>query len=420
MDSRPARRGSVRRRSSAAALMLAFATSVLAVGEPAVGLTATRAGGGSTRPVIAIVERGMNVLHEDFVVPGGGDVRLPRGAPKAIPVTLPKAGTFEERLKAAEQGVLGAMEPGALYYVRGTRVFVYSPRPGGNVFADRSHGTGVASAAVGLKHGTNPEGLLVIVVDSGPSGWEWLAEQRWIDAVSTSYITILNGGSMCPEVPFIRDIIDKGRLVFTAVGNGEQAGEVGSPSGVPPAYQVGGVDPDGRTYLPRADGYVSTSNRPYETGDRFQFKAADSESLSGSMDFGGTSGATPSTAGRATELLQYARKILGSSFTGARRGLLARAEGGPRLPKKGPLADGDLTAAELTDLLHRIAKPMEPASPVRYLAEGFGTLNADGVLALGRSVLSGTAEMPERAEEQRMHEQVEKAREAAFFDGRCP
>ncbi len=103
--------------------------------------------------------------------------------------------------------------------------------------------------------------------------------------------------------------------------------------------------------------------------------------------------------------------------------MLARKQGTRSLPKEGPLAVGDLTATELTRVLHRIAhriaQPVEPASPLRYLLEGFGTLNREGVLALGKAVLSGKAALPERPEEEAMHEQVEEARSAGYFDGRC-
>jgi hypothetical protein len=370
--------------------------------------------------VIAIVEDGMNVLHSDFTIPGGGDARLPRGIGKVTRVNLPTTGNFEQRLRKAQAGPLGHLEEDTLYYVRGTRVLVYSPSNSfsQDVFENRSHGTGVAGAAVGLKHGTNTDALLVIVVDRGPAAWEWLADQGWIDAVSTSYITILNGTERCHEAPFVQDIIDQGRMVFSAVGNGEQIGEIMSPSGVPESYQVGGVDSEGRTYLPQQDS-PSTSNRPYETGDRYDFPSTDSESLSGSMDFGGTSGATPSTAGRATELMQYARSLLDSSFTGALKKTLVRAGRSARVPKEGPLADGDLTSSELTDVLHHIAQPAEPASPFRYLVEGFGALNQDKALALGKRVLSGAAKLPDRAQEDVMHERVEAARSTAYFDGRC-
>lgn len=420
MDSVPGPAAGTRTRISAV-LTLLVALVVVDVDPASTRASSTGSKTAAAPAVIAIVERGMNVLHDDFALPGGRDIRLPEGVPPVTAVTLPDAGTFQERMELAQQGPLGSMTPDTLYYVRGTRILIYSSGQSSNndVFADRSHGTGVAGAAVGVKHGTNPDALLVIVPDAGPAGWEWLARQKWIDAVSTSYVTVLHGTSRCHEARFVEDIVDEGRLVFSAVGNGEQAGEILSPSGVPQAYQVGGVDPDGRTYLPRLGGYLSTSNRPYETGDRFEFESADSESSSGSMGFGGTSGATPSTAGRATSLIQHAREILGSRFTGARGGKLARARGDARPPETGPLADGDLTATELTDVLHHIAQPAEPASPARYLLEGFGALNTDGVMAVGETILSGTAEMPERAQEQAMHEQVEAARGAAFFEGRC-
>lgn len=406
------------------AVAVALALFVVA-GAPGLTRAGPARGKGAPPPsaVIAVLERGMNVLHSDFALPGGRDAKLPPGVPKVTPVTLPSSGSFKERMQRVRQGPLGNMKPGTLYYVRGTRILIYSSGESSyvDVLQDRGHGTGVAGAAVGRRHGTNPDALLVLVPDAGTAGWEWLAGQGWIDAVSTSYLTVLYGTQRCHEARFIEDIVDQGRLAFTAVGNGEQAGEVLSPSGVPEAYQVGGVDADARSYIPGRPGndYPTTTNRPYETGDRFEFKSADSESLSGSMDFGGTSGATPSTAGRATRLIQYARRVLGSSYTGSRRGKLARREGARSLPRKGPLADGDLTAEELTDVLHHIAQPAEPASPGRYLVEGFGALNADGVLALGRSILAGRTEMPDRSQEQTMHEQVEAARRAAFFEGRC-
>lgn len=408
-------------KSVARGVLPALATVLIAIPAP------TRANSSVAKPapappaVIAVVEHGVNVLHSDFAVAGGGDAPLPRGLPQVTRVTLPDSGSFEQRLEEAQSGPLGHLEEDTLYYVRGTRVLVYSPPDSftTDVFQDRSHGTGVASAAVGSEHGTNPDALVVVVVDSGPAAWEWLAKQNWIDAVSTSYITVLHGTERCHEEPFIKEIVDQGRLVFSAVGNGEQFGQIGSPSGVPQAYQVGGVDPEGRTYLPRADGYASTSNRPYETGDRFQFDSANSDSLSDSMAFGGTSGATPSTAGRATKLIQHARTLLGSSFTGARHQKLARAGRSALVPKDGPLADGDLKASELIDVLHHIARPAEPASPARYLIEGFGALNHDNVLALGKRVLSGRAKLPERPQEDAMHEHVETTRAATYFEGRC-
>lgn len=318
---------------------------------------------------------------------------------------------------------MGNLDVDQLYYVTGTRVFLYVPT--GSSFTDplvdRFHGTGVASAAIGREHGTNPDAFLVFVLGRNVEGWQWLAQQSWIDAVSTSYFDPYGRGLpglRCGEAQYIRQIVNEGRLVFTAAGNGEQAGLATFPSGVPEAYQVGGVDDDGRSYRPLTEDHETTPNRPYETGDRFSFEAADADSLSGSMLFGGTSGATPSTAGRATDLLQHGRRLLHSGATGAREGALAIGRTARRGPPAGPLADGDLTSAELVDLLHHTAIPAEPPTPMRYLVEGYGAHNSDSV-EHARRVLDGRAEPTARPEEDAAHEAVESGRAVVFTEPGC-
>jgi hypothetical protein len=364
--------------------------------------------------VIAVVENGgLNVLHDDYRMPRRGvtarapDVLNPRT------VFLPDTGGFEQRLEAGRRGPLGKLTPGTLYRIAGTKIAgVYVPEDTQvtDLFADMTHATGTTSSAVGNTHGTNPDATLVYVVDSGPAAWEWVAAQSWIDLVSTSYF---GGGSRgtCVEGPYIEEIVEGGRVVFSSSGNGEQAGLFSSPSGVPSTYQVGGVDASGRSYVPGASGTSGSimPTRPYETGDRFDFPAAAADSLDGSQDFGGTSGAAPSTTGRAAHLIQVARSILGSRWTGVRDGALARATDPGLRPARGPLADGDLTGAELVDLLHHTARPAEPASPLRYLVEGYGAHDADTV-ALAERVLRGLEEIPERPDDDTMHDHVESSR----------
>lgn len=361
--------------------------------------------------VIAIVENGgLNVLHDDF---RWRAQRVPAAAKAAQTVSLPASGTFDERLDAARKGPLSELEPGTLYEIAGTKIAgIYVPEDSEvtDLFSDMSHATGTTSSAVGNAHGTNPTATLVYVVDSGPDAWQWVADQQWIDLVSTSYF---GGGSRgtCVEGRHIQTIVDGGRVVFSSSGNGEQAGLVSSPSGVPGTYQVGGVDESGRSYIPAVSGTSEsvTPTRPYETGDRFAFPAASPDSSGGSQEFGGTSGAGPSTAGRAAHLIQVARSILGSRWTGVRGGALARAADPSRRPSRGPLSDGDLTGDELVDLLHRTARPAEPASPLRYLVEGYGA-HDDKTIAFAERVLRGLEEAPNRPDEDAMHERVESLR----------
>jgi hypothetical protein len=372
--------------------------------------------------VIAVVETGgLNVLHQDFGA-GGRTVRLPSGMPAAEKITLPSTGSFDERLAKAGRGPLGSLPPG-LYRVAGTRIVgVYVP-PGSepvDLLADRVHATGTTSSAVGLKHGTNPEALLVFVPVATSEAWKWVADQEWIDVVSTSYYTLVQSGSdapTCPARAAIGDIVASGRLVFSSAGNAEQAGPAFAPSGVPEAYQVGGVDENGFTYVPDPQDQEPsiTPTRPYETGDRFAFPAADPDSLDGSVPFGGTSGATPSTAGRAAELIGFARRLLGG---GAAKRVLATSRQGVQPPPSGPLADGDLSSSELIEVLHNTAIPALPAFPTRYLVEGYGAVNAQSIAAAKR-VLAGKEPLPERPDDDMVHAQVEQLRGSFFPPVRC-
>jgi hypothetical protein len=168
--------------------------------------------------------------------------------------------------------------------------------------------------------------------------------------------------------------------------------------------------------MPDAEGGLGAT-RPYETGDRFVFESADADSLDGSMGFGGTSGATPSTTGRAAELITFARELLRSK-TGFKDGALANIGPGGITPKQGPLKDGKLTREELIDVMHHSATPAEPPSPARYLVEGYGAFQ-QGAVDLAKKILAGQTAEPERPEEDQMHEAVESARETFFPDERC-
>lgn len=362
--------------------------------------------------VIAIVEpSGFNVLHEDFgLAPGQSAAEVPATLKPRI-VTLPRSGSFDRRKAEVSAGPLGHLEPGTFYSVKGTRVvgiYVSESATVTDVYASPDHGTGSASAALGLTHGTFPLASLVYVPDTSADAWRWLAEQRWIDVISASYGGI--SSERCEINDIITEISEQGRLVFTAVGNGEQIGTVAVPSGAPAAYQVGGVTADGNTYVDPAQPASRTPNRPYETGDRYMFEAADSESLRGSVPFGGTSGAAPSTAGRAAAVIDAARRMLGA------RGLPppgSLASGRHRVSNRGPLADRGLTGQEVTALLHQVARPTLPSFPQRYLIEGFGALDA-GTTAEAIKILSGAEVPPDRVEDEAAHEHVESARAVAF------
>lgn len=371
-------------------------------------------------PIIAITEGGgVNVLHRDFRIHAGESVELPNTAPSMRVVPLPRRGDFTERLARAQEGPLGNLDAGTLYYLSGTRLLVYVPTDAHDfdLFTNMEHATGTVSAAAGTRHGTNPNAL-VVYVPSSVGGWRWIRHQPWIDVVSASYFTVVSPQPRCGANPFIRAIARQGRVVFAAAGNAEQAGLASSPTGAPAAYQVGGVDSQGRPYSPASSPTAATvggtATRPYETGDRMEFPAAAPDALTGSQAFGGTSGATPSTAGRATLLIEHARRMLRSSDRGVAGGALARSSrASTRLPARGPLADGDLTGPELTNLLHDVAIPYTRASPLRYFLEGYGALDDDAIERAKR-VLEGRKTLPGRPDDDAQHEQWERIREDIF------
>jgi hypothetical protein len=393
----------------------------------------------SVRPVVIAVvgDVGFNVLHHDFATTNGSDPALPAGFPHAVSVRLPTSGSFQERLARAEAGPLGHLKPDTLYRVRDTRIIgviapsdIGQPATTTDVLADRLHGTGVTSAAVGLRYGTAPNALLVFVVGESSNAWKWVADQPWIDLAVTSNYTPVDAAdptnvanATCAGGSEITRIAASGRLVFGSAGDDDQQGIVQAPLGLPDVYQVGGVNADGTPWAGvhpnESDPTFATGQvtRPYVTGDLYSFMAASPDALTGPAPFGGDSGAAPLTAGRAATLLVAARQRL-QTPNALRPGLQAWAGTAVRPPARGPLADGRLTAAELSLLLRHTATHSLPDSPASYAVEGYGAL-APSSMHLAKSVLAGTAALPDRSKDDADYAAVTAARSVIFNRARC-
>jgi hypothetical protein len=386
--------------------------------------------------VIAVIgEAGFNALHRDYQSESGRPVALPPGFPRHVTVTLPSRGTFDESLGAARRGALGHLQPGVLYTIANSRVIgVINPRRRDashdqivDLFADTDHGTGVTSAAVGSRHGTSPRSLLVVVLGATSEAWDWAASQPWIDVVSTSYFGVgaasEGSSALCSEGRALKRLVATGRPVFSAVGNGDQLGQLTTPAGTPWVFHAGGVDAQGHTWTPVQDSgeqgsTAITPNRPYDAGELFNFVAASAFSLGGEAPFGGTSGAAPRLAGDAANVVAFARKLVHSPPQRLPGEPLVRSGPNVKLPRSGPLADGILTAAELQLVLRATASPAESNSATRYLVEGYGAVNARSV-SRAEAVLSGQLALPERSDEDRMAAIVLQARQVAFASPRC-
>jgi hypothetical protein len=370
--------------------------------------------------VIAFVgESGMNVLHEDFRTADGRTPRYPAALGKVTVVSLPAHGTFAERRAAVASGSLGHLIPGQLYGIRGTRLLVASA-PGSEPQTDVTgsgttviqvggssdptlHGTGVVDAAIGRRYGTAPNALGLLLLGSAGDAWSFVAGHHGIDLASTSDYGV---AAPCVARNAVRSFTGAGHLVFSSSGNTTDQGEtLSSPNGLPEVYQVGGVTADGKPYGipphpsdPEVFYGFGQVTKPYQTGELYDFPAAAYNNFTGTMRFGGTSGATPRTAGWAAKLLAHAR----SQRT---------------TPARGPLRDGRLTRIELTNLLHHVAVPSSPGQPGDFWIEGYGALGAAAARKAER-VLDGSLAEPIRAGDDANEAQVEQARTAVF--DKCP
>ena len=364
---------------------------------------------------IAIIgDAGINPLHEEFQTADGRQPVFPAGMPRPVLVSLPQTSDPQAALAQLQAGPLGNPEPGTLYAVAGTRLLLYATPGTGRLLEDRAHGTGTASSAAGRTIGSSPQSLIVIVPGTQDASYDWLARQQWIDVASTSVYAIRTT-EQCAGAAGARTLHANGGLLFSSSGNAYDYYEPFSvPNGLPEVYQVGGVDRAGRTWLPprpeENEPLFAVGNvvRPYETGARYSFPAASPDGRTGTQPFGGTSGATPTVAGYATELIREARRVLRDRAPRSRAALATRRSGAA-LPTRGPLADGIFTRDELVSLLHNTATPAE-TTPGRYLLEGFGATDSRSH-RLALSVLRGQAAAPDRTADREFHSQAEQLRQ---------
>lgn len=396
----------------------------------AVVLAASTAQAGALTPaaappvVIAVIgEDGLDPLHREFATRDGRDVRLPAAIQsKAVRVDLPRGGSYGARHAAMLRGPLGNLKANTLYYVRGTRLVLWTgTRTTGPVDkGDQFHGTGVASLAGGRTVGHAPDALIVMVLDHFDLSWAWMAQQSWIDVGTSSAYDPLLGAApvVCLGTAAVKAVRQSGRLPFLIAGNGP-FDTTGSAIGQSPhVVRVGGTNDDGTSRLP-GDGSnpASYSARGYDIAERYTFTIAEYGTSEGYVKAGATSGTTPLVASRAAALITYARKLVGDRGTGAREGALVVASTGAKRPTRGPLADGRLTADELLAAQLGAATPAR-AEPTRYAVEGYGLFD-DQAQALVERVFAGRADLPPRTADDLAYSAALLARQGATAAKGC-
>ena len=443
---------------------------IAAVGAALVATTAPAVTGAPVARatvVIAVVEDGLNPYHDDFARPeltASPASYLPGYPKSAKPLRL----SLGERDYAAavrrDDKTWRGIKPGQLYYLPGTSFAGLVHLPGhpldrsvgvdeGGLTSGRPvidgysyHGTGVASAVAGRRHGACPQCLVVVVAaDDQEAGLAWAAKQPWIDVISNSWGGPMGvptratasdparAASLTSEVS--RAAAASGKVVLFASGNG--AASLGATTRVPQhnlTYYSPYAGPPWVLTIgaARRDGQpTSWHNVPVDLIARGeQWPVAAPDSTTAEATFAGTSCSTPVAAGVVAEALRRARQAVGDRGVGSRGGSLVVPAAGRR-PRSGPLADGRLTRAETVSTARAWAawQPFDPASavpdpfmtpttPAAFAYEGYGILDTSraGRIAdtfLGRAV---APPRPEMAEWAARHESVRVARWGAAPD----
>jgi hypothetical protein len=411
------------------------------------------------RVVIGILDTGVMPYHQEFrqvrfgengsahpstYLPG-----YPADAP-AVPLTLDllddsgEAVTDAEAYLEKDAGLWSNTTPETMYWLPGTKVVGLIDFGAG--LPGSGHGSMTASRAVGNTVSiAGNETLLVMVSwpgslslevgdDNAARATRWMADQPWIDIQSHSWgmpftcagVATQHVWGWAEAFKYARDK----QLVHVAAANGHgNTGTLGYPSqcqdnsGIAGVVTVGATDNEGITtwanWFPAvaADG-CSNPAIDEATTDKL------------SNNGGGTSSATPFSAGGAAKIVLEARRILRDPNVGIRDGVVATAHEGAAIPETGPLSDGTFTLDELKSVLfHTAISPptadaddgeeclqhvptgQETPGMALFPFIGYGEVNRDSV-ALAIEVLQGLQGEPARPQEDQAYEQDQELRRA--------
>lgn len=367
--------------------------------------------------VVAVVDGGFNPYHFDFLagfmpqalnadpaddlpldtdpalwVPGYAnatgvtsrvrlDLTLTPGDAKAVPDTLHEKDAKEwSKVKPSDAGEVN------LAWIPGTKVIGAVTFGSGDGYAAGSHGVGTSSVSVGNFHGTCPHCLLVFVDGTSEKANEWVAQQDWIDLQTNSwgFSTTVVGRERVyahSDTELQREAVDRGQSIFFSAGNGIEGGYVAtnptlfsSQEGPDWITTVGAILPDGSITGAGKPADISAPGAGYDS-------AYGAATVNDTGEFGGTSNATPVTAGLYAEALYQIRRELAGASRVQKDGVVAQGDAtsaacGPANAECA-LADGALTVHELRAALFRSAN---------YTGMGYSQS------ALGPSVLVPTTE----------------------------
>ncbi|MDP9441806.1 MAG: S8 family serine peptidase [Actinomycetota bacterium] len=336
---------------------------------------------------------------------------------EALPVTLGQ-GYFPPSDENIWKGN-DTVKAGKLYWIPGTKI-VGAVDAGGSTGAntgqdthpildDNGHGSGSASVSAGNRYGYCPTCLLVVVEALDEAV---VAGLPWVDISSNSfgYVGGLPIGLALGPSKVTRDAAERGQTTLFAAGNG-----VANAFDVP--ISTYGSDQTGNDWNITV-GAIRRDNRRAIVGDGIpvhisawgdgNLPSACRTGTVGQCAFGGTSAATPYTAGVFGTVLTAVRQVVGDGAAGQKAGQVVAQ--GVALAGSNSLSDGKLTRAELREAVLKTAQPLNQdneMSPFPYpltapylgegnvLFEGYGAATPESAKR-AIDVLLGKAGMPVR------------------------
>lgn len=361
--------------------------------------------------VVAVVDSGFNPYHHDFLAalmpqhqdtdpsddlplgedpaswlpghPGADafasygrlDLTLTPDDEEAVPDEL-----YEKDAKVWETVEQSSGDEVHVRWIPGTKVIGAVTFGSGDGYASGSHGVGSSSVSVGNLHGSCPHCLLVFVDGTSEQANEWVAKQEWIDLQTNSWGISTNPVGLPRDRVYAgsdtelqRTTVERGQQIFFSAGNGllndfsaPNPTLFSSQEGPDWIVTVGAITPDGDSY--------SGHGKPAEVasvGSAYP-SAYGATNVTDGTGFGGTSNATPVTAGLYAEALyRLRRELAGASRTQTGGAIAVGPPGCMDANAACGLADGSLTVHELREALFRSAE---------YVSEGYDVAGATGPL----------------------------------------
>ncbi|HEX2056865.1 MAG TPA: S8/S53 family peptidase [Actinomycetota bacterium] len=473
--------------------MRAFRTTSVAVclALLAGAALAPRAASAKPRPttsappaVVALIDTGINPYSPAFRDTSPLARRHPStylpGYPKdATELKLSLGLPYEEAVEKDAE-VWKSVRRNKLYWIPGTRIagaisfsaggtscpspvqvppvaaFVQDDCPENTILDDHGHGTMTASRAAGAPDSLAPSARIVAIEGLGAGSVRWAADQGWIDVQSNSWVNLVPPPLPSGTTEAFSDAAAR-MLTLAASGNGTAYLAGGAPtptyllSTAPPGVVLVGGHDNGKMTL-------WAGSPPHVVADAYAGMTAIARSVEEMRPDPiacCTSAASPYAAGGAIAIVTEARRLLKSTFTGVRDGIVACGRAGT--VDKGPLADGLFTLGELKDLFLHSAEPLpaegkddgavhwagEPRPPDQvaygpggnpfcvgctttpiawqmlpgaadaYQFVGYGGVNENSV-KIAHAVLRGEVELPERAQADAQYEQDQALRGVVF------